>query len=188
MRKFKGFSLPELMIVIAIIGILAAIGVPVYRTLVQKSRQTEAKNALAGLSKLETGFFGEHSSYGNHLARMGVDDLSKTLEYYSVGFMGVTCNDNPNGFRPLVTGLEGSALNNSFPTYYTAGSPPSTKLVGANAQAAATSGCVPGDVSADGQTYNLVANAVISLKTGNPVDGWSINEQGVLSNTQSGLK
>lgn len=119
---------------------------------------------------------------------MGLDDLAKTLEYYNVGFMGVTCNDNPNGFRPLVTNQAGSALNLSFPTYFTPSGAVNTKLVGANPQAQATSGCVAGDVAADGQTFTAVANAIISLKTGNPVDGWSINEQSILRNEQSGLK
>lgn len=188
MRTSRGFSLSELMIVVAIIGILSLIGFPIFRTLVQKSRQTEAKNALAAISKLETGFFGEHSAYGNHLVRMGLSDLATTLEYYNVGFMGVTCNDNPNGFRPPVTTVEGSALNLSFPTYFTAGTLPSTKFVGANPGAQPSAGCLAGDVASDGQTFTAVANAIISLKAGNPVDGWSINEQGVLSNAQSGLK
>ncbi len=176
MQKLKGFSLPELMIVVAIIGVLAVIGVPVYRTLVQKSRQSEAKNALGGVAKLETGFFGEHASYGNHLGRMGLDDLAKTLEYYSVGFMGGTCNDTPNGFRPLVTSETGSALNTSFPSYYSPSGVINTKLVGWNLQAQPNSGCVAGDVSADGQTFTAVANGTISLKSGNPVDGWTISD------------
>ncbi len=43
--KLKGFSLIELMIVIAIIGILAAIAVPSYQTYVNKSRFAEILSA-----------------------------------------------------------------------------------------------------------------------------------------------
>jgi type IV pilus assembly protein PilA len=40
MRESKGFTLVELMIVVAIIGILAAVAVPFYQRYVQKSRLT----------------------------------------------------------------------------------------------------------------------------------------------------
>jgi type IV pilus assembly protein PilE len=47
--KQKGFTLMELMIVVAIVGVLAAIAYPSYQDSVRKSNRTDAKSALMGL-------------------------------------------------------------------------------------------------------------------------------------------
>jgi type IV pilus assembly protein PilA len=65
MSNDKGFTLIELMIVVAIIGILAAIAIPNFLRYQAQSRQAEAKTNLGGIFVAETSFFGEQSSFGN---------------------------------------------------------------------------------------------------------------------------
>jgi type IV pilus assembly protein PilA len=64
LRNKKGFTLIELMIVVAIIGILAAIAIPNFLKFQAKSKQSEAKTNLKGVYTAETGYFGEQNTYG----------------------------------------------------------------------------------------------------------------------------
>ena len=59
----KGFTLIELMIVVAIIGILAAIAIPNFLTYQLKSRQAEAKTNLQAIKTSEVAFQAERGCY-----------------------------------------------------------------------------------------------------------------------------
>jgi prepilin-type N-terminal cleavage/methylation domain-containing protein len=59
MRNTKGFTLIELMIVIAIIGILAAIAIPMYRTQTCKAKLTEVTNAMSAVASAISAYYNE---------------------------------------------------------------------------------------------------------------------------------
>ncbi|MDP3598571.1 MAG: prepilin-type N-terminal cleavage/methylation domain-containing protein [Nitrospirota bacterium] len=63
LRKQEGFTLIELMIVVAIIGILAAIAIPNFLTYQLKSRQSEAKVNLGAIKTSLIAFQAERGCY-----------------------------------------------------------------------------------------------------------------------------
>jgi len=63
MRNFnstKGFTLIELMIVIVILGILAALAIPHYSDMVWKAKQARAKNSLAALRSAVSTYYADN--------------------------------------------------------------------------------------------------------------------------------
>ncbi len=63
LSQSRGFSLVELMVVVAIISILAAIAIPKFRTFQAKARQSEAKMTLANVYTLEVSYQAENDTF-----------------------------------------------------------------------------------------------------------------------------
>lgn len=66
-RKLNGFTLPELLVVLVIIGILLLIALPNLMPLIAKAKSTEAKMQLNHLYTLEKNYFYMQSKYSNDL-------------------------------------------------------------------------------------------------------------------------
>lgn len=62
-KSNKGFTLIELMIVVAIIGILAAIAIPNFLRFQLKSKSSEGKVNIAAIRTAEEGYFAEYGTY-----------------------------------------------------------------------------------------------------------------------------
>ena len=65
-RQQKGFTLIELMVVIAIIGIIASIALPSYTGYVARARATEATSALAQMRIRMEQYFQDNRTYAGN--------------------------------------------------------------------------------------------------------------------------
>lgn len=92
-NKNKGFSLIELMITVAILGILSAITIPSYMQYVQKTKRTEAKAEILRLAQLQESYYVQNLSYAvaaNDTGGLGFSAATITTEtgLYSVSVQG----------------------------------------------------------------------------------------------------
>lgn len=90
MRKanIKGFSLVELMVVVAIIGILAAVAIPNFQRFQRRSRQAEGKSSLGSIHQAETVFFQSYDTFYASLSEINVPTPVGTI-FYNAGFGAV---------------------------------------------------------------------------------------------------
>jgi len=70
-RKEQGFTLIEMMIVVAIVGILAAISVPSYQAYMQRSRTSEAVTFLSEIRQRQEAYRAEFGQYCSASAAAG---------------------------------------------------------------------------------------------------------------------
>jgi len=88
----KGFTLIELMIVVVIIGILAALAIPRFMQATTKSKQSEAKQLLKQVYTMERAFRQETGSYSLDLNTIGVQIMANARYAYVLTSTDVTAN------------------------------------------------------------------------------------------------
>ena len=89
MKKQQGFTLIELMIVVAIVAILAAIALPSYNDYIVKSNRADAKVALMKYAQMQESYFVQNMSYSKDLTAGGGGlglggTITSENDYYSI--------------------------------------------------------------------------------------------------------
>lgn len=108
----SGFTLVELMIVVAIIGVLSAVAVPNFKKYQAKAKTSEAKVQLAAAYTAQQAFFGDFGIYHHCLAYMGYEPINeRPSRYYAVGFE-TTTNWDIDG--DATNGAYGAAVNSGL--------------------------------------------------------------------------
>ena len=83
-KNNKGFTLIELMIVVAIIGILAAIAIPNFLTYQCKAKRSEAKGNLGSIKTQQAAYFAEYDNYTTNQTALGFDPQGQQRYTYTI--------------------------------------------------------------------------------------------------------
>ncbi len=107
MRKLRGFTLIELIVVMAIIGILVAVAIPAYRKSTQKSNRSDAKISLTRLATLEERYYFRENNYTGNFADIitgatANQPITSDAGYYSIA---LTLTGGGTGWSMTATAL-----------------------------------------------------------------------------------
>lgn len=82
--QMGGFTLIELMIVVAIIGLLAAIAIPNFQNYQCKAKQSEAKYSLGIIRTSQEAYFVEYDTYASSLTSISFSPKTGSRYFYSI--------------------------------------------------------------------------------------------------------
>lgn len=98
MKKYQqGFTLIELMIVVAIIGILSAIAVPAYQDFTIRSQVSEGINMTADLKTAASEFWSQRGRTGAGAESIGVAATPESIQGTYVAGIEVETSDDSDG-------------------------------------------------------------------------------------------
>ena len=92
-KNNKGFTLIELMIVVAVLAVIVAIAYPGFLGQIQKARRSDAKQALLDVAAKLEQYYQDNKGYPTaaNMSNLGYGGATFTSQegYYTIGFNGV---------------------------------------------------------------------------------------------------
>jgi type IV pilus assembly protein PilA len=197
MTKIKnnkaGFSLVELMVVVAIIGILASIAVPNFLKFQAKAKQSSAKTELSGLYGAQKTFFAEYNTFHSNLPYTGfVPDGIPLVAATNCPQLPATARWAPRLYSTGFTAAGAGALSGAVgtlpaPVCATAGA---TFYYGATD---ATGAAMNSTIVNPSAAATVAANSFVAESRGivsssaTLIDIWTITQDKILLNVTSGI-
>ncbi|AFU98915.1 type IV pilin protein [Simiduia agarivorans] len=111
MKRYEsGFTLIELMMVVAVVAVLVAVAIPAYNDQVTKARRSDAKTSIMELVSRQERFYTQYLSYTKTL--VGPNGCSGTAcglnmasDKSTEGFYTLSVTTSPNGCAPATNSL-----------------------------------------------------------------------------------
>lgn len=109
--QVKGFSLIELMITIAIVGVLAGMAIPSYQSSVEKSRRSDARVALLSAVAQQERHFSLNNIYSNDIADIGSSTSGEGFYTITVAYemAGNDCSVDKDCYTVTATAIGAQA-------------------------------------------------------------------------------
>ncbi|BBW92157.1 type IV minor pilin protein PilE [Pseudoalteromonas sp. PS1M3] len=108
MNKQRGFTLIELMIAVAIVGIIAAVAVPNYTEYVKRASRAEAASALLDAANKQEQYFVDNRAYSTSFSDLGIQ--SKTENgHFELTINVVNSNEFTITAKPIAGAVKGDA-------------------------------------------------------------------------------
>jgi type IV pilus assembly protein PilE len=104
-HSLKAFSLPELLVVMVIIGILVLIALPNLMPLISRAKSIEAQQQLIFLQSLEKTYFYSNSHYSSSLDELGFEQQKLVTEGGNANYVIKIVAASENGFRATATAV-----------------------------------------------------------------------------------